>query len=67
MSTRQSTETPLSFAMFDYAKIDIAKQNSDNGLNDSRMLLNREKTALSTASMKTMALPGSGQTNFTGS
>jgi hypothetical protein len=67
MSMKQSTETQLDFAMFDFAKMHTAKPNSGDGLNDSRMLLNRDKTALSIASMKTMALPGSGRTKFTGS
>lgn len=67
MSMNQSTEIQLDFAMFDFAKMHMARPNSDNGLNDFRMLLNRDKTALSTASTKTMALPGSGQTNFIGS
>ena len=57
---RLSTETPLGFAMFDFANTNTAKQNSDDGLNDFRMRFNRGKTALSIASTKTMALPGFG-------
>jgi hypothetical protein len=60
---RQSTEPQLRSNMFDFAKINTARQNSGDGPNDSRVLLNRDKTALSTANTKMRALPGSGQTN----
>ena len=60
---RLSTETPRGFAIFDFANMNTARQNFDDGLNDFRMRFNRGKTALSIASTKTRALPGFGQTN----
>ena len=60
---RQNTETQLSFAMFDFAKLNMDRQNSDDGPSDCRRRVNRAKIALSTASTKMRAHPGSGQTN----
>lgn len=64
---KQSTETQLGFAMFDFTKMHTARPNSGDRLNDFRMLFNSDKTALSIVSTKTMVLPGSGRTKFTGS
>ena len=63
MRIRQNSETQLGFAMFDFEKVNTARQNSDDGPNDSRMLLYKDKTASSIASTKMRALPGSGQTS----